>query len=124
LGNISGIALILGILILIGNRMKASEQRGIGSFFDWSLILVIGAVAITGFLAEIVRLSGAAKPAYFVYFLHLVFVFYLFAFMPYTKFAHIVYRTVALVYVKYTGREIVTEPSVDYQKAEAEEAAA
>jgi hypothetical protein len=53
-----------------------------------------------------------------------VFVFYLFAFMPYTKFAHIVYRTAALVYVKYTGREVVAEPSVDYQKAKVEEAAA
>lgn len=124
IGNISGIALILGILMIIGNRMKAAEQRGMGSFFDWSLIIVIGGVAVTGFLAEIVRLLDVAQPAYFVYFLHLMFVFYLFAFMPYTKFAHIVYRTAALVYVKYTGREVVAEPSVDYQKAEAEEATA
>lgn len=120
LANISGIALILGIIMIIGNRMKAAGQQGIGSFFDWSLIFIIGGVGVTGFLAEIVRIMGAVKPAYFVYFLHLMFVFYLFAFMPYTKFAHIIYRTAALVYVKYTGRELVVEPSAAYEQKEAE----
>lgn len=119
----SAAALVVGLLLLIGNRMKAAEEGVNSSFFDWSLIFIVSGVALTGILSVLIRLAGAATPAYIIYFLHLVFVFYLFAFMPYTKFAHLVYRTVALVYVKHTGREAVKEEVISYTKPQEVEAA-
>ena len=55
------------------------------------------AVGVTGLGAEVLRWLGAPTIGYIVYFMHLVAVMMLFLYMPYTKFAHIVYRTTAYV---------------------------
>jgi len=51
------------------------------------------------------RLAGIAGLAYPVYFIHLVFVFSLFLYLPYSKLAHIFYRAAAICFAKYSGRE-------------------
>jgi quinone-modifying oxidoreductase subunit QmoC len=56
-------------------------------------------------LTEILILAGFADLAYPVYFIHLTVLFFLFAYAAYSKMAHMVYRTTALVFSKYTGRE-------------------
>jgi quinone-modifying oxidoreductase subunit QmoC len=69
------------------------------------------AIAVTGLGSEILRLlatgtrsAGVGKAAYLTYYLHLVFVFYLIFYAPYSKMAHIVYRTLALVFARSRGR--------------------
>jgi quinone-modifying oxidoreductase subunit QmoC len=42
--------------------------------------------------------------AYTVYYLHLVFVWMLFAYLPWSKLGHLCYRTAALLYVRMYGR--------------------
>ena len=51
------------------------------------------------------RLAGAAAATYAVYFVHLMFVFCLFVYLPFSKLAHLVYRTVAMIYAEYAGRQ-------------------
>jgi quinone-modifying oxidoreductase subunit QmoC len=49
------------------------------------------------------RTSGLAMVAYVSYFLHMVGVFFLLWYMPYSKFAHMIYRTLALVHMRCIG---------------------
>ena len=102
LANISGIALVVGVGILWMNRSRMEEENNATpTFYDWFLIGEIMTVGVTGMAAEITRLLGIPVLAYLFYFLHLVSVFMLFLYMPYTKFAHMVYRTFAMAFEKY-----------------------
>lgn len=108
LANIGAIALIVGVGILWANRSMSEEEQGTTpTFYDWFLIGEIMAVGITGLGAELVRLLGIPSFAYFLYFLHLVSVFMLFLYMPYTKFAHMIYRTVAMAFERYRESSFV-----------------
>ncbi len=102
-GNLSALALITGITLVVLNRIKTSPKAGLGSYFDWLLITVIYVIAATGILSEVLRLLNIASLAYPIYFAHLVFVFVLFAYAPFSKMAHLVYRTTAIVFTKHVG---------------------
>ncbi|HBG93005.1 MAG: hypothetical protein A2X54_02085 [Nitrospirae bacterium GWF2_44_13] len=105
-GNISALVLLSGILLVITNRQKNAEKAGSGSYYDWLFISVILTIVTTGILSEVLRLANIPILAYPVYFTHLVAVFFLFAYAPFSKMAHMAYRTTALVFAKYSGREV------------------
>ncbi|MFZ5760260.1 MAG: quinone-interacting membrane-bound oxidoreductase complex subunit QmoC [Thermodesulfobacteriota bacterium] len=108
--NIAAIALIFGIGVLWSNRAAAEAESGTtGSFYDWFLIWEIMAVGVTGLGAELARLVGVPVLAYFFYYLHLVSVLMLFLYMPYTKFAHMVYRTFAMAFEIYRESQFVAK---------------
>jgi quinone-modifying oxidoreductase subunit QmoC len=105
-GNLSGAALLIGILWVISNRKKNEVKAGSGSYYDWLFISIVLGIVVTGLLSELLRLAGIPILAYPIYFIHLVVVFFLFAYAPYSKMAHMVYRTTALVYAKASGRDM------------------
>ena len=98
------VLLIYGIYCIYTSRQENAEKAGYGTYFDWQLIYLIAAVGVTGALSWVFRLVGAATLAYPTYFVHLVAVFCLFFFAPYTKIAHLVYRTVAMLYARMSDR--------------------
>jgi quinone-modifying oxidoreductase subunit QmoC len=102
LANVSAIALLFGVAVLWSNRKKAEqEQNTKPTFYDWFLIWEITAVGVTGLGAELLRWAGMPVLGYIVYFLHLVSIMMLFLYLPYTKFAHLIYRTSAYTFEKY-----------------------
>jgi quinone-modifying oxidoreductase subunit QmoC len=91
---------------MISNRLKdKGENIGKGSYYDWSLIYLVLGLVSTGILSELTRLAHLPNIAYPMYFAHLVFVFCLFAYLPFSKLAHLVYRTLAMAYSRYSERE-------------------
>ena len=100
LANISALGLLIGITLVVRNRYKNQEKAGLGGYYDWLLITTIYLIVGTGILAELFRLGDIAILAYPVYFIHLVVVFFLFAYAPFSKMAHMVYRTTAMVFKK------------------------
>lgn len=108
LGNLSTLSLAIGLILLINDRVKLANGSESVSSNDWTFIVLMATVVGTGFLTEVFRyaqLPGAI--AYGIYYIHLVFVFSLLIYLPYSRFAHVVYRTVAMVYAKHSGREPV-----------------
>jgi quinone-modifying oxidoreductase, subunit QmoC len=71
---------------------------------------MIMAVGVTGLAAELFRLINVASVGYVIYYLHLVSVMMLFLYMPYTKFAHMVYRTFAMAFERYRDSAYVKNP--------------
>ena len=111
LANVGAIALIVGVGILWANRAKMeAEGQAAKTFYDWFLIWMIMGVGVTGLAAELFRLIGVASVGYVIYFLHLVSVMMLFLYMPYTKFAHIIYRTFAMAFERYRDSAYVKNP--------------
>lgn len=104
IGNVSAAALLIGVVLVIVNRARNSEKAGIGSYYDWLFISVVAAIMTTGILSEVLRLADVGTLAYPVYFIHLTFVFFLFAYAPFSKMAHMVYRTTAMVYERMSRR--------------------
>lgn len=105
LGNVSAIMLLVGILMVINNRKKNQEKAGKGGYYDWLFIYIVFAIMATGILSEVVRLADIAVLAYIMYFTHLVVVFFLFAYAPFSKMAHMVYRSTAMFFAKHSERE-------------------
>lgn len=102
LGNIAGVALVVGSILLIKNRLAKTDQTT--SYWDWSLVGLVLLLGVTGMLTEMLRLGGLPGASTIVYALHLILVWSLFAYTPFSKLAHIAYRTTAMAYAEYTKR--------------------
>ncbi len=104
IGNTGGTLLLLGLTWLVWRRLARPKQAGASGYFDWYFVGILYAVTITGFAVEFVRFGDLRVTSYSLYLVHLLFYFMLFTYLPFTKFAHIIYRTLALTYAKRTGR--------------------
>lgn len=105
LANIGALLLLAGLALLTLRRMNLKGDEQASSFYDWYLLGIIWLVAVTGVLSQCFRLADALHAAFIIYYLHLVFVWMLFAYLPWSKLGHFVYRTAALVYVRVYGRK-------------------
>ena len=111
LANVGGVLLIYGSVKAIMDRRSSSAAAGKSTAFDWVFVWLLLSVGVTGFATEVFRFtvdpsaeSAAVTAAYAAYFVHLVLVFQLLVYLPYSKFAHIFYRMLAMVYAEHTGR--------------------
>lgn len=105
LGNLSGLAMLTGSSLVIIKRLRTEERVESNTYNDWVLVLFIFGVGLTGLLTEVTRLTATPFIAYNTYFVHLVLVFFLLWYAPYSKLAHMFYRTLALVYLKMNARD-------------------
>jgi quinone-modifying oxidoreductase, subunit QmoC len=103
LGNIAGVALVIGSGLMIKSRLDNKDQ--VTTYKDWYILGVVFAVGLTGMLTQMARLAHLEWTSYVIYYLHLIAIFNLFAFLPFSKMAHLVYRTTAMAYAEYSNRK-------------------
>lgn len=113
LGNASGVLLGVALLVMAGRRIANNEGgKSRSNYSDWLFIWVMFLTVVTGFAAQFFRSSGLAPEiCYPTYFVHLLFVFFLIVYIPYSKFAHLVYRTVALWYAASVIADVPEKPA-------------
>ena len=104
LGIVSAVAFAAGCFMIAYRRFSDSENAGITNYYDWVFLVVLGTLAVTGILANFARVAEVHAWAHGIYYVHLVAAFFLLAYFPYSKFAHIVYRTLAIIHAKQTRR--------------------
>lgn len=104
LANVATIGLIVGLVLVTKRRLDLNDAKFKSSYYDWYLLGLIWVVVLSGMFSQLLRLANAVGIAYPVYFIHLVSVFMLFAYLPWSKLAHLVYRTIALGYARAIGR--------------------
>ncbi len=104
LANLGGFALLAGLSLMILDRFRENEHTSTGTYFDWTLISLLFIVTLTGFITEVLHYVRLEPHRHLAYFSHLVFICALILYLPYSKFAHFIYRTVAMIYAEYSGR--------------------
>lgn len=97
LGNISSIMLFTGLGIMIYNRLGKREGTAKSSYSDWLFLVALFLLTLSGVVVQAGRFLDWSI-AYHLYFFHLVCVWFVIIYLPYTKFGHIIYRTVAMTY--------------------------
>jgi quinone-modifying oxidoreductase subunit QmoC len=125
LANLGGFALLLGCSWMIYDRLEFSDDAGESNYFDWIFIWTLFLVAVTGFVTEVMHFLRLEPHRHVAYFIHLMFVFTVLMYLPYSKFAHVIYRTTAMVFAEYTGRNwgvtAATSPETETSGPEQEE---
>jgi quinone-modifying oxidoreductase subunit QmoC len=111
LANVGGIALVAGLLLMARDRLRDRADLGMGTYFDWVLISSLLLVVITGFVTEVLHYLRLEPHRHVAYFAHLVFVFAVLMYLPYSKLAHLAYRATAMVFAEHTGRRVAAAPS-------------
>ncbi len=104
LGNVSALLLIVGVIWLLANRLSNDRAAGTSRAFDnFFLALVIGLV-FTGVFTELGRYIFPVPLALGIYVLHLGIILSLFLTFPFSKFAHALYRTLAMAHERLTAQ--------------------
>jgi quinone-modifying oxidoreductase subunit QmoC len=98
LGNLAAVFLVVGGALILAYRLAASSPKS--NAFDNLLLGVVLTVIATGVGSEVGRLFFSPTVAMWIYIVHLTAVVCLFLAVPYSKFAHLVYRTLAMTHAR------------------------
>ncbi|MDG7048057.1 MAG: respiratory nitrate reductase subunit gamma, partial [Nitrososphaerota archaeon] len=97
LGTLSGLLLVYGATRAIINRVNKSEIYSSHTYFtDWAFLVLLLLAGLTGYSLEIAYYVNSPLLTYALLTVHLTVVFDLFVVAPFTKFAHALYRPLAI----------------------------
>ena len=104
LGNLASLMIYTGLGMMSWQRLRNKSVFGKSGYSDWLLLISIGLLTLSGSLVQLARF-GDWSIAYHLYFFHLVAVWFVIMYLPFTKLGHIFYRTTALLYARSIGRK-------------------
>ncbi|NMM35477.1 MAG: 4Fe-4S dicluster domain-containing protein [Phycicoccus sp.] len=100
IGTIAGIALVYGVSMFMINRLRQVNRAAqFTTASDWLLLVLLWITGATGFFIEVaLYLPNAPAWGYWVFLFHVAVAMELMLLLPFTKFAHAMYRPVALFF--------------------------
>ncbi len=103
-GVISGSLLVFGGLMMLIRRSQMPAKESQSNYNDMLFLWMLWGVSSTGMLLVFLRIGQLPAIAYPTYFVHLVMVYFLLWYMPFSKFAHMIYRFLGLTYLAMHDR--------------------
>jgi quinone-modifying oxidoreductase, subunit QmoC len=106
LGTIAGISLVYGVSVFILNRLRHVNQTAKTSqASDWLFLVLLWITGVSGFLLELaLYLPHAPVWGYWVFLFHVSVAMELMLLLPVIKFAHVIYRPIALFFYALAAR--------------------
>ncbi|NOZ45529.1 MAG: hypothetical protein GXO79_01980 [Chlorobi bacterium] len=104
LGHLAATMLLIGLGIMIYSRLFNKSKSGHSNYADWLFLISMFLLTLSGIFTDIAR-SQNWSLAYHIYFFHLISIWFIVIYLPYTKFGHVFYRIVAMSFAKSIGRE-------------------
>ena len=98
IGTLSGLLFMYGVSVLLYKRVNSVDKaHSFSRFSDYTFLTLLWLSGVTGFIIEIaLYLPGAPMWGYWVFIFHVAVSITLLLLLPFTKFAHAIYRIVAL----------------------------
>jgi nitrate reductase gamma subunit len=105
LGTLAGAALIYGTTVMIVRRQRKSDRSSLHSTTsDWTFLGMLWVAGVTGFALEVgLYLPSAPSWGYPMFLVHVGVAMALVLLVPFGKFAHVLYRPVALFAIRLRG---------------------
>jgi ferredoxin len=98
MGLAGGLVCLYGLAIILLRRFRAAEVPWRKSAFsDWFFPVLLASTVLTGLVTELAVYLPMGSAGHAIFFAHVVLAMDLVALLPLTKFAHVLYRTLALV---------------------------
>lgn len=94
-----------GCTLAIFRRLSQRGEAGVSTYYDWFFVGLVYLVAIASLTTEAAILARQVMLAYSSHLVQMMLVFTLFAYAPFSKFAHFLYRTLAMTWAKQIGRK-------------------
>ena len=120
LGWVSGSAIMIGSLLMIVRRKSGTDDVGADGYSDQLFLWMVFLVGSTGMFSWMFRAFDVHMIAYPMYYIHIVVVFFILWYMPYSKFAHMLYRTLAMVWARQHKRTLRSDGPVAVQVLDGE----
>ena len=97
IGIVSGVVLMYGASYFIYKRLKKGEVFSTYTHFtDWAFLILLWLGGLTGFIVDVFMYAGMPLATYASMVVHFLVAFDLLITLPFTKFAHAMYRPFAL----------------------------
>jgi ferredoxin len=100
-GYLASLGLVIGTIYFIRGRLRKTQIQYIRSHgTDWVFVILLCLITVTGILQHILHRSGLPLAANILYIIHLMMVVPWLLRMPFSKWAHLVYRPLAMYFSK------------------------
>ena len=103
IGTVAGLSLLYGVSMFMANRVRQVNRAAkVSTASDWLLLVLLWITGASGFFIEVALYLPDAPAAnhlgYWVFLFHVAVAMELMLFLPFTKFAHAIYRPLALFF--------------------------